>query len=408
MKDQSNCSDNFNCLDKLKIDLRKQTKERRWDETFLKANYQLDDYSKVLNCSIADTDFGTPTFISDEIIARANKRSYSYTYIFNESIKAVIEWYKKFHNISLEEKWIRLGNGTVNAMHQAIIAMTNENDSVLIQSPLYKPFERSILSNKRKVVESKLIFDQQAKTYKIDFDDFENKIKTNNVKMFMFCNPHNPGGVRWSKEDINKIIKICEENNVFIFSDEVHGDLVLNNKQHLSLLRFDVKNDFFVVATSPSKLFNLAGLQGSFIITKNAQVYEKINEAYTKSGLYLPNVFSQQAMIAAYTKDETLSWVEKFKTHIMQNFDYVKQNLLDKYSDVLNYVEMECSYVVWVQFNSVTIEEFKENLSRENLVVNIGEDFYNAEKNWFRMNIACPKEELNDLVNRLKKVLKLN
>lgn len=332
MKDQSNCSENFNCLDKLKIDLRKQTKERRWDETFLKANYQLDDYSKVLNCSIADTDFGTPTFISDEIIARANKRSYSYTYIFDESAKAVIEWYKKFHNISLEEKWIRLGNGTVNAMHQAIIAMTNENDSVLIQSPLYKPFEKSILSNNRKVVENKLIFDQQAKTYKIDFDDFENKIKTNNVKMFMFCNPHNPGGIRWNKEDINKIIKICEENNVFIFSDEVHGDLVLNNKQHLSLLRFDVKNDFFVVATSPSKLFNLAGLQGSFIITKNAEVYAKINEAYTKSGLSLPNVFSQQAMIAAYTKDETLSWVEKFKTHIMQNFDYVKQNLLDKYS----------------------------------------------------------------------------
>ncbi|MBY7703545.1 aminotransferase class I/II-fold pyridoxal phosphate-dependent enzyme [Vibrio harveyi] len=106
---------------------------------------------------------------------------------------------------------------------------------------------------------------------------------------------------------MNKIIKICEENNVFIFSDEVHGDLVLNNKQHLSLLRFDVKNDFFVVATSPSKLFNLAGLQGSFIITKNAEVYAKINEAYTKSGLSLPNVFSQQAMIAAYTKDETLS-----------------------------------------------------------------------------------------------------
>ncbi|SYV95195.1 Cystathionine beta-lyase PatB, partial [Mycoplasma putrefaciens] len=104
------------------------------------------------------------------------------------------------------------------------------------------------------------------------------------------------------------MIKICEDNNVFIFADEVHGDLFLKNKQHLSLLRFKVKNDFYMVASSPNKLFNLAGLQGSFVITKNKHVYQKLVEAYTKSGLGLPNVFSQQAMITAYTKPEVFQW----------------------------------------------------------------------------------------------------
>ncbi|WP_434341735.1 aminotransferase class I/II-fold pyridoxal phosphate-dependent enzyme [Mycoplasma putrefaciens] len=275
MKNDLNSNPDFNNFDTLKIDLRKQTKERRWDDTFLRSAYKLDNYHKVLNCSIADTDFATPTYISDEIIKRAQKNSYSYTFTFDESIDAITNWYQKLHNISLQAEWIKLGFGTVNAMHQAVIAMTKQKDAILLQSPLYKPLEKSILANNRKLIENKLIFDN--KTFKIDFDDFEKQIKTHNIKMFMLCNPHNPGGVQWSDQELKKMIKICEDNNVFIFADEVHGDLFLKNKQHLSLLRFKVKNDFYMVASSPNKLFNLSGLQGSFVITKNKHVYQKIS-----------------------------------------------------------------------------------------------------------------------------------
>ncbi|WP_243729749.1 aminotransferase class I/II-fold pyridoxal phosphate-dependent enzyme [Mycoplasma capricolum] len=171
---------------------------------------------------------------------------------------------------------------------QSVQALTNVNDNILIQSPVYKPFQTVIEQNKRNVINNPLVFKNH--NYEIDFIDFENKIKQHNVKMFILCSPHNPSGVVWQYQVLEKIIDICLKYNVIIVSDEVHGDIVLNDKFY-SLLDFKIKNNNFVVVSSPNKIFNIAGLKGSYLISKNKDILNKIKQQYLTNGFGLSNSF---------------------------------------------------------------------------------------------------------------------
>ncbi|WBX36377.1 MalY/PatB family protein [Mycoplasma capricolum] len=383
---------------------RSKNHERRWCKDNIKQFYELNDYDNFLNYSIADTNFKTPKPIVDTITKIAKQQSYSYTCSIENSLDAIKTWYKQLHNIDLELDQIILGHGTISALIQSVQALTNINDNILIQSPVYKPFQTVIEQNKRNIINSPLVFKNHS--YEIDFIDFENKIKQHNVKMFILCSPHNPSGVVWQYQVLEKIIDICLKYNVIIVSDEVHGDIVLNDKFY-SLLDFKIKNNNFVVVSSPNKMFNIAGLKGSYLISKNKDILNKIKQQYLTNGFGLSNSFFQQALISAYTNKDVLIWVKEFKEYVYSNYLYLKTHFLDLYKE-LDYIDLKATYLVWIKFNHISVEEFKDNLQQKNLIVNLAQDFYADQTNWFRINIACPRSELIQLINRLKICLKLN
>ncbi|WP_434333165.1 aminotransferase class I/II-fold pyridoxal phosphate-dependent enzyme [Mycoplasma capricolum] len=224
--------------------------------------------------------------------------------------------------------------------------------------------------------------------------------------MFILCSPHNPSGVVWQYQVLEKIIDICLKYNVIIVSDEVHGDIVLNDKFY-SLLDFKIKNNNFVVVSSPNKMFNIAGLKGSYLISKNKDILDKIKQQYLTNGFGLSNSFFQQALISAYTNKDVLIWVKEFKEYVYNNYLYLKTHFLDLYKE-LDYVDLKATYLVWIKFNHISVEEFKNNLQQQNLIINLAQDFYADQTNWFRINIAYPRSELIQLINRLKICLKLN
>ncbi|ALD66124.1 MalY/PatB family protein [Spiroplasma cantharicola] len=383
-----------------KID-RSKSNERKWSIEYLEENYKIDFSKKFYNLSIADLDFQTPKPIVKSIISRAKKKTYSYTYTEKKSLQAIQIWYKKMHEINLKTDLIKLVHGTVNAMFEVVKCFTKEKESVLIQSPIYQPFERSIIKTKRNVIYNNLIY--RDDNYYIDFVDFENKIVKNKIKLFLWCNPHNPGGRVWEQEEILKIIEICNKNKVLIFSDEVHGDLVLNQK-HNSLLNYSNLIKDFIVCNSPNKTFNLGGLKGSYMICSNKNIFEQISNQYEIDSLTSPNIFFQPALISAYTNNYSYNWLKKLKEYIYSNYTFLKQQLSNFQN--LEIMQMQASYLVWIKFKSkLSLKDIKQQFIDNNLILSFSDDFADCKDNWIRLNIGINKKTLKQVVNKLKLVV---
>lgn len=253
---------------------RSQNSERKWDQLYIAKNYHLTG-DNIINSSIADLDFLTPPPIANAILERAKKGVYSYTYVSDEFYQTISNWYYHQHQILVPVDNIKLVHGTVNALHQLIQCLTDVDDYVLIQTPVYGPFGHAIINNNRRLLTNQLQWIDDS--YHIDFAAFEATIKKYHPKLFILCNPHNPGGHVWTRNELQKIIVICQQYRVLIISDEVHGDLALPNVKFHSLLSFIIRDNNLIVCNSPNKSFNLGGLKSSYIITYNAMLRAKID-----------------------------------------------------------------------------------------------------------------------------------
>ncbi|PPE05971.1 MalY/PatB family protein [Williamsoniiplasma lucivorax] len=388
-----------NIFDK-KID-RSNHEEKKWSLEHLKRTFPVNFSKKLHSLWIADLDFETPKPIVDAIKTRANKATYSYGYIQNEAIEAIVLWYKKLHNITLDKSMIQIVDGIVNSMIEVIKCFTKEGESVLIQTPVYKPFEEVILNTKRKLVANKLV--HKNNEYHIDFDDFEKQIVDHKVKLFLWCNPHNPGGRVWRDDEVLKIIEICNKHNVFILSDEVHGDLVLKG-EHNSILRFADKVKEFIVVNSPNKGFNLAGLYGSYMIFSSQKTMDLVMNTYKQSRVMTPNVFFQPALIAAYANDESFKWFKAMKNYIHDNYLFIKEEFTKL--GFLEPMNVEASYLIWTKINlDLDWVALKKELFNHGVIVSFFDSFMGAEPGWFRVNIGLPRAELAQGIEEIKAVL---
>ncbi|AUB31564.1 aminotransferase class I/II-fold pyridoxal phosphate-dependent enzyme [Spiroplasma floricola] len=388
---------NFN-----KIINRKKNKERKWSSEYLENNYSIDFSKKIYNLSIADLDFETPKSIVKAIFKRAKRKTYSYTYQEESSILSIINWYNKVHNIFLKKELIKLVHGTVNAMFETVKCFTNINDAVLIQSPIYQPFERSIIKTKRKVIYNRLVY--KNNNYFVNFEEFEKQIKENEIKLFLWCNPHNPGGRVWNNEEIEKIIEICNKYKILIFSDEVHGDLTLE-KEHNSILKYRNQINNFIVCNSPNKAFNLGGLKGSYMICSNNEIMKKILTQYENDSLTSSNVFFQPALIAAYSNEYSFKWLLKLKKYILSNYLFFKNEL--KNFDNVKIMEMDASYLLWINLKTQTNwDEIKTIFLKKNMILNFYNEFADCEQGWLRINIAISKKQLKEVTKKFKEIIK--
>ena len=313
---------------------------------------------------------------------------------------AVINWMKDKHNYQVEKEWIVLSNGVVPALSDGVTAFTEENDGVIIFTPVYYPFYRAIELNNRRVQRCPLI--NHENSYQIDFDKFEELAKQANTKLLILCNPHNPVGRVWTKEELEKIADICLNNGIIILSDEIHEDLTMPGYTHYPIaVLSEVIGDITVTCTAPSKSFNIAGLQGSNIIIKNKELRAKFIAQQEKKGFFTLNTLSFEATRLAYTKGD--AWLAEFKTLIHHNYDILVDFIKKNFPSVTVY-PLEGTYLAWLDFRNLGYDylELEKKMIAADLYLDEGYVFGQEGEGFERINIACPTWVLKEALERLK------
>ena len=349
---------------------------------------------------IADMDFPTAPCIQKAVAEKAAHGIWGYSRPDNRYYDALKKWYKERHNFEVQNEWVVNTPGVCFALATAVKAFTKEGESVLIQKPVYYPFFNIINSLQRKVVNSSLILKNNH--YEIDFDDFERKIVQENVKMFILCSPHNPGGRVWTKQELQKISEICLAHNVLVVSDEIHSDITFGSNVHTvygSLSEQALKNS--IICTAPSKSFNLAGLQFSNIFIADEKLRKAFSEELDKTGYDEPSVFGIVAATAAYS--EGADWFDSVKSYIWENILFAKKYIEENASQI-KVLLPEGTYLLWLDFSKTGLSDSEINdrvLNKAKVWLDSGSMFGKEGEKFQRINCATPRIILEDALKRI-------
>ena len=382
-----------------KIINRNNTKSLKYD--FAKERNMPED---LLPLWVADMDFQT----SPEIIEALNKAVshgiYGYSEGKEEYFDAVYNWYNDNFNWQVKKEWLIKTPGVVFAIVLAINALTNEGGSVLIQNPVYYPFTEVIIDNNRKLVNNSLV--RNGKKYEIDFEDFEKKIKENNVKLFILCSPHNPVGRVWKKWELEKIGDICLKHNVKIVSDEIHSDFVYPENKHIVFSSLDEKyQNITITCTAPTKTFNLAGLQISNIFIPNLEIRKKVLKQLDRVGYSQVNLMGLVACEAAYKYGR--QWLNELKEYLLDNLNFLR-DYLETNIPQIKLIEPEGTYLIWLDCSALGFEDKeleKFIVEKAKLWLDSGYIFGKEGEGFQRINIACPRETLKKALEQLKEAV---
>ena len=375
---------------------RRGTNSYKWD---------IPEEENVLPMWVADMDFRTAPAIIDALQKRVAHGIFGYTKVPEAYYDAVVRWFDDRHRWQVDSRWIIYTNGVVPALSAIIKALAMPGDKVIVQAPAYNCFYSSIRNDGCELFANNLIY--QDGRYVIDFADLERKASDPKAKILLLCNPHNPVGRVWTPEELQHIGDICLRNEVFVVADEIHCELVFLGYEYTPFA--SISEEFLlnsVTFVSPSKAFNLAGLQIANIISADADVRRRIDKAININEVCDVNPFGVEALIAAYNEGE--EWLEELKIYLFANYIYLK-GYFDEYLPEFPVMMLEGTYLVWVDcsvLNQTSAEIVKDLLKKEKLWVNEGILYGEAGEGFIRINIACPRQRLIDGLNRLKRALK--
>lgn len=354
---------------------------------------------------VADMDFPTSSFVIDAVKERTDHGIFGYTIPEDGYYDAVIGWMDRHFSFKPSKDWIVPTPGVVFALAMAVRALTKEGDGVLIQPPVYYPFREVIKSNKRNVIENVLLSDEEGRYY-IDFEDFERKIKEASVKLFILCNPHNPVGRVWTKEELCRMADICLKHNVKIVSDEIHADFVFGDRAHTVLAGIcEEYSKNVITCTAPSKTFNLAGLQISNIIISDDSIRRAFLKEMSGAGYSQVNTLGLTACQAAYEKGE--EYYEALKEYIRGNIDFI-YSFIEKELPQVKMYKPEGTYLVWLDCRRLGLPKDKlEELvtGKAGLWLDEGSIFGKSGEGFERINAACPRSILKEAMIRLKRAM---
>lgn len=361
--------------------------------------------AEILPLWVADMDFQTPPEVIEALAKSAHHGIFGYTETKKDYFEALAKWFKEGFDWTIEPSWLVKTPGVVYAICLAIRAYTSKGDSVLIQQPVYHPFASSIITNERTLVNNPLQYKDGK--YSIDFIDFEHKIVTNNVKLFLLCSPHNPVGRVWSKEELLRLGEICLRHNVLVVADEIHADFVYPGFQHQVFANLKPEfSDFTITCTAPSKTFNLAGLQVSNILISNKKLRTQFKQEMARTGYHQCNTMGLVACQAAYTYGRP--WLRELIEYLAGNLAFLR-SFLQEHLPQIKLVEPEGTYLVWLDFSKLGLtEEQLEDLivNKAGLWLNPGTLFGSEGKGFQRINIACPRAILEQALKQLVKAIR--
>lgn len=349
---------------------------------------------------VADMDFRTPSFIVEAIRKRVEHEIFGYTKPSDEYFNSIIRWVDKRYGMKVCKEQIQYVAGIVPGIHHAVCALSEKGDKIMIQPPVYHPFKQVIEGTGRSVVQSPLIL--RDGRYYMDFDSMRKQIQ--GCKLYILCNPHNPGGVVWSREELETVADICKESGVMVISDEIHADMTFLPHKHLP---FAMVNDWThentVTFMAPSKVFNMPGIIASHAIVFNNDLRERFYLYLEQNDLVMGNAFAYPAVEAAYTQGE--DWLKQMLNYVYENIRLVDTSLKQKMPKI-KAILPEASFLIFLDCRELGYEtqeqlvDFFVNKAR--LGLNDGAMFGKEGTGFMRLNVATPRSIVEEAMKRLE------
>jgi cystathionine beta-lyase len=381
-----------------KIITRRYTDSLKWDYCERSDSYEM------LPMWVADMDFEAPREVIDAIIERAKHGIFGYTPVYDSYYKEVISWMKRRHGWDIKKNWIVTTPGVLPAVGLAILAHTRPGEKVVIQSPVYHPFQKVIRDNERFPIENRLKLVNGK--YRMDYGDLEKQLEEK-VRLLILCNPHNPVGRVWERDELKTLAEICIKHDVLIVSDEIHSDLIMKGYEHIPIAKLSDKiANHTVTFTSASKTFNLPGLACANVIIPNKELFYQFNHICNSISIGTPNIFGLVATEAAYGNGK--EWLEQLLEYIEKNYEFLV-SYMREHAPGIKVIPLEGTYLAWLDFRELRMsnEEIDALLLKEAKVcLDNGPRFGSGGEGFQRINLACPKKTLEQGLYRIVRAVK--
>jgi cystathionine beta-lyase len=352
---------------------------------------------------VADMDFETFPGITEALQRRVAHGIFGYTRVPEAYYEAVCNWFGKHHGWHINREDIIYTSGVVPAVSAVIKALTLPGDQVIVQGPVYNCFFSSIRNNGCEMVSNSLIYNKEELRYEIDFDDLERKLAHERARLMLICNPHNPGGRVWTRDELTRVAELCRKYGVRVVSDEIHCELTLYDNEYVPFGSLpDELSHGSITCCSPSKAFNTAGLQIANIVCRDTEVRNRIDRAININEVCDVNPFGVIALQAAYS-DEGYEWLTQLRAYISSNYDLLRERFARELPKC-KVMRMEGTYLAWIDCSELHIssDEIEEMLMHENKVwVNAGSMYGTEGAAFIRINMACTSELLNEGITRI-------
>lgn len=360
------------------------------------------DNPEALPFWIADTDFPCPRPIVKAVQERAAHPIYGYSKVSDDSKALIAAWEKKRNGWDAKPEWVTFTNGIVPALSAIVAAFTEPGDGVIIQPPVYYPFRDSVINNDRTVVNNDLIFDGEKWT--INFEELEELAAKPENKLLLFCHPLNPVSRVLSEEELRRVGEICVRHHVILAVDEIHSDLIYRHCTFHSIAALSKESEQnCIVATSPSKTFNIAGLQLSAILIPNKNLLKAFEKETAKRVLYIANLFGATAFQAAYSDPECEEYLEQLIDYLWDNYLFLDQ-YLKEHMPKIKCQKPDATYLLWLDFRELGLsdEELQKFCLQEgNIALDVGAWFGGDGSGFMRLNIGCSRSLLKQGLDRL-------
>ena len=349
---------------------------------------------------VADMDFLTAPCVMEALKDRLEQGIFGYTTRPSSYNESIVNWLDNRFSWKINQEWLMFSPAVITSISLLIQNLTQKNDKIMIQEPVYSPFHSIVESNERNLVISPLVKLDDG-SYVMDYEDIEAKIK--DVKVFILCNPHNPVGRVWTREELTRLGEICLKHNVLVISDEIHSDIILKNHKHTPFASISKEfSENTITCMAPTKTFNLAGLQSSFLVISNPYYYEVMDKAFSILDIKRNNAFSLVATEAAYNYGE--DWLYELIKYIEDNvdfaIDYIKNHIPQ-----LKVKKPEGTYLLWVDFSNLNVdkEDLKNALiNKGRIALSDGSSFGIGGDGYYRINLACPRSMVLEGLKRIE------
>lgn len=350
---------------------------------------------------VADMDFQTAPAVVAAIEKRAKAGIFGYNIVPDAWYEAICNWWSRRHNINLQKDWLIFCTGVIPAITSSVKRVTNVGENVLVQTPVYDIFFHSIENTGRHVVENKLVY--EAGVYNIDFEALETQLSDPLTTMMLLCNPQNPGGRIWTKEELGRIGELCSKYHVTVLSDEIHCDITEPGIGYIPFASVSAEcAEMSITCISATKAFNIAGIQTAAVIIPNENLRKKIEKGLNSDEVAEPNSFATDAVIAAFNEGE--EWLDQLRAYLWENRkfveDYIKNNI-----PALTPVKSQATYLMWLDCSRITAntDRLEDYLRKNNGVyLSCGSQYRGNGANFLRLNLACPRSILEEGISRLK------
>ena len=353
---------------------------------------------------VADMDFLTAPCVMEALKDRLEQGIFGYTTRPSSYNESIVNWLDNRFSWKINQEWLMFSPAVITSISLLIQNLTQKNDKIMIQEPVYSPFHSSVESNERSLVISPLVKLDDG-SYVMDYEDIEAKIK--DVKIFILCNPHNPVGRVWTREELTRLGEICLKHNVLVISDEIHSDIILKNHKHTPFASISKEfSENTITCMAPTKTFNLAGLQSSFLVISNPYYYEVMDKAFSILDIKRNNAFSLVATEAAYNYGE--DWLYELIKYIEDNVDFAI-DYIKNHMPQLKVKKPEGTYLLWVDFSNLNVDkkDLKNALiNKGRIALSDGSSFGIGGDGYYRINLACPRSMVLEGLKRIEFAIK--